>query len=57
MSTHKYTSVWDALEPDAESAAQMKARATLMTAVRDRTLVAMATAAGLKVEIKIRRVA
>ena len=93
MSVHKYASVWDALEPNAESAAQMKARATLMTAVRDRivrarwtqgeaarrlgvtqpristlmrgklslfsldTLVAMATAAGLKVEIKVRRVA
>jgi predicted XRE-type DNA-binding protein len=93
MSSRKYASVWDALEPDAESAAQMKARSTLMTAVRDRivkarwtqaeaakrlgvtqpristlmrgklslfsidTLVAMATAAGLKVEIKVRRVA
>ena len=93
MSVHNYASVWDALEPNTESAAQMKARATLMTAVRDRivrarwtqaeaarrlgvtqpristlmrgklslfsldTLVAMATAAGLKVEIKVRRVA
>jgi predicted XRE-type DNA-binding protein len=93
MSTHKYASVWDALEPDAEVAAQMKARSTLMTAVRDRivqarwtqteaarrlgvtqpristlmrgklslfsldTLVAMATAAGLRVEIRVRRVA
>ncbi|HTE80375.1 MAG TPA: XRE family transcriptional regulator [Reyranella sp.] len=93
MSTRKYASVWDAIEPDAEVAAQMKARSTLMTAVRDRiirarwtqaeaarrlgvtqpristlmhgklslfsldTLVAMATAAGLRVEIKVRRVA
>jgi len=36
VSTRKYASVWDALEPDAGIAAQMKARSTLMTAVRDR---------------------
>jgi len=93
MSSRKYASVWDALEPEPEIAAQMKARSTLMTALRDRigrarwtqaeaakrlgvtqpristlmrgklslfsidTLVAVATAASLKVEIKVRRVA
>ena len=93
MSSRKFARVWDALEPEAEIAAQMKARSTLMTALRDRivrarwtqaeaakrlgvtqpristlmrgklslfsidTLVAVATAASLKVEIKVRRVA
>lgn len=93
MKTRKFASVWDAVEPVPEIAAQLKARSTLMTALRDRivrarwtqaeaarrlgvtqpristlmrgklslfsldTLVAMATAAGLRVEIKIRRVA
>lgn len=93
MSARKYASAWDAIEPDAEGAAQMKARSTLMTAVRNRivrarwtpaeaarrlgvtqpristlmrgklslfsldTLVAMATAVDLRVEIKVRRVA
>ena len=93
MSSRKYASVWDALEPEPVIAAQMKARSTLMTALRDRivrarwtqaeaakrlgvtqpristlmrgnlslfsidTLVAVATAPGLKVEIKVRRVA
>jgi predicted XRE-type DNA-binding protein len=93
MKTRKFASVWDAVEPVPEIAAQLKARSTLMTALRDRivrarwtqaeaarrlgvtqpristlmrgklslfsldTLVAMATAAGLRVEIKIRRAA
>lgn len=93
MKTRKFASVWDAVEPVPEIAAQLKARSTLMTALRDRivrarwtqaeaarrlgvtqpristlmrgklslfsldTLVAMATAAGLRVEIRIRRAA
>jgi predicted XRE-type DNA-binding protein len=93
MKACKFTNVWDAVEPVPEMAAQLKARAALMTALRDRiekarwtqaeaarrrgvtqprfstlmrgklsffsldTLVAMAAAAGLRVEIKIRRAA
>jgi predicted XRE-type DNA-binding protein len=93
MKSTKYANVWDALETTPESAAQMKARSALMTALRDRivrarwtqaeaarrlgvtqpristlmrgklslfsldTLVAMATAAGLRVEIKVKRAA
>lgn len=93
MKGRKFADVWDALEPVPEVAAQVKARATLMTAVRDRivrarwtqaeaarrlgvtqpristlmrgklslfsldTLLSMATAAGLRVEIKVRRAA
>jgi len=30
MSKRRYTSVWDAIEPDTERAANIKARATLM---------------------------
>jgi predicted XRE-type DNA-binding protein len=93
MKGRKFADVWDALEPVPEVAAQVNARATLMTAVRDRivrarwtqaeaarrlgvtqpristlmrgklslfsldTLLSMATAAGLRVEIKVRRAA
>jgi predicted XRE-type DNA-binding protein len=93
MKARKFTNLWDALEPAPEVAAQLKARAALMTAVRDRivracltqaeaarrlgvtqprisalmrgklslfsldTLMSMVTAAGLRVEIKIRRAA
>ena len=93
MRARKFSNVWDAIEPIPEKAAQLKARATLMTALRDHihkarwtqaeaarrlgvtqpristlmrgrlslfsldTLVEMATAAGLRVEIKVRRVA
>ncbi len=90
MGPRKYASFWDAIESEAEVTAQMKARSTLMTAVRDRIVRALtqaeaarrlgitqpristlkrgklslfpldtlvATAAGLRVEIKVRRVA
>jgi predicted XRE-type DNA-binding protein len=93
MKARKFASVWDAVEPVPEVAAQLKARSMLMTALRDRivrarwtqaeaarrlgvtqpristlmrgklslfsldTLVSMAAAAGLRVEIKIRRAA
>lgn len=93
MKARKFANVWDAVEPIPEVATQWKARAALVTALRDRivrarwtqaeaarrlgvtqpristlmrgklslfsldTLVSMATAAGLRVEIKIRRAA
>jgi predicted XRE-type DNA-binding protein len=93
MKARKFASVWDAVEPTPEIATQWKARAALMTALRDRivrarwtqaeaarrlgvtqpristlmrgklslfsldTLVSMATAAGLRVDIKVRRAA
>lgn len=36
MKTRKFASVWDAVEPVPEVAAQLKARSMLMTALRDR---------------------
>ena len=93
MRARKFSNVWDAIEPIPEKRVQLKARATLMTALREHiqrarwtqaeaarllgvtqpristlmrgrlslfsldTLVEMATAAGLRVEIKVRRVA
>ena len=93
MKPRKFSNVWDAIEPTPEKAAQLKVRAALMTALRDRietagwtqaetarrlgvtqpristimrgklslfsldTLVEMATAAGLRVELKVRRAA
>ena len=36
MKGRRFDSVWDAIEPAPEKAAQLKARATLMTALRDR---------------------
>ena len=36
MKGRRFDNVWDAIEPAPEKAAQLKARATLMTALRDR---------------------
>lgn len=36
MKARRFADVWDAIEPAPEKAAQLKARAALMTALRDR---------------------
>ncbi|MGQ0583417.1 MAG: helix-turn-helix domain-containing protein [Reyranella sp.] len=45
MKARKFASVWDAVEPVPEVAAQLKARSMLMTALRDRIVQARWTQA------------